>query len=261
MLERTANVGNVFHSVETWLCRIHMIVNKATGKCSLLILLDLTAAFDTVDQVVLLRDLKLLGIGGIDLKWFQSYLKKRKLTVEVGLESSNAADMETNIPQGSILHSIYNTVILHITFHNLTGHFYADDTELLLGVTNSEETMQKLQLVFESIIKWMSNRRLKLNIEKTKYMLIGSNSRLVKLSELSSLIVEGSSSDFKRHIRNLGFLFDSTLSMKNQLNDVFPFVIHSGLAEIGKRNILIYIWWGASSTTSTAYFANPAMLR
>ena len=47
-----------------------------------------------------------------------------------------------------------------------------------------------------------------------------TNSRLVELSELSSLIVEGISLDFKSPVRNLGILFDSTLSMKNQLDNV-----------------------------------------
>ena len=216
-----------FHSVETCLCRIYndMIVSKATGKCSLLILLDLTAAFDTVDQVVLLRDLKLLGIGGIALDWFQSYLKNRKFTVEVGVQSSDAADMVTGIPQGSILapmlFTVYTIELFYILQgHNVTSHFYADDTQLLLEVTNSEETIEKLELVFESIKKWMSSRKLKLNMEKTECMLIGSNSRLVELSEFSSLIVDGNSLDFKSPVRNLGILFDSTLSMKNQLNNV-----------------------------------------
>ena len=47
-----------------------------------------------------------------------------------------------------------------------------------------------------------------------------TNSRLVELSEFSSLIVEGISLDFKSPVRNLGILFDSTLSMKNQLDNV-----------------------------------------
>ena len=68
---------------------------------------------------MLLYNLKLLGIGGIALKWFQSYLKNRKVNVEVGLESSNATDMETGIPPENILApmllTVYTIVILHIT--------------------------------------------------------------------------------------------------------------------------------------------------
>ena len=106
------------------------------------------------------------------MKWFQSYLKNRKFTVEVGLQSSNAADMVTGIPQGSILAPMLFTVYKIELVYMLQGHnllysnFYADDTQLLLEVTNSEKTIEKLELVFESIKKWMSSRRLKLNMEK-----------------------------------------------------------------------------------------------
>ena len=110
--------------------------------------------------------------------------------------------------------------ILQLQGHNLTSPFYADDTQLLLEVTNSGETIEKLELVFDSIKKWMSSRKLKLNMEKIECMLLGSNNRLAELSEFSSLSVEGSSLDFKSHVRNLGILFDSTLFMKNQLNNV-----------------------------------------
>ena len=120
-----------------------------------------------------------------------------------------------------MLFTVYTIELFYILQgHNLTSHFYADDTQLLLEVTNSGETIEKLELVFDSIKKWMSSRKLKLNMEKIECMLLGSNNRLAELSEFSSLSVEGSSLDFKSHVRNLGILFDSTLFMKNQLDNV-----------------------------------------
>ena len=55
-----------FHSVETALCRVHNDLCKAISQseCSILILLDLSAAFDTIDRKLLLDDLKEWGIDG-----------------------------------------------------------------------------------------------------------------------------------------------------------------------------------------------------
>ena len=60
-----------------------LIINKSQGKDTILILLDLSAAFDTVDQDILLNDLFALGIDGIVLEWFRTYLKNNKLRVYV----------------------------------------------------------------------------------------------------------------------------------------------------------------------------------
>ena len=58
-----------FHFVETALCRVckDLICNKAEGKCSNLVLLDLSAAFDTVDHRTLPCDLENFGITGFAL--------------------------------------------------------------------------------------------------------------------------------------------------------------------------------------------------
>ena len=66
-----------FHLTET---SLHGIVSDLLeymdeGKCAILILLDLSPAFDTVDRELLIDDLMYIGVEGVALKWFKSYWK------------------------------------------------------------------------------------------------------------------------------------------------------------------------------------------
>ncbi len=78
-------------------------IAKADPKSSVLILLDLSAAFDTVNHQILLSTLSSLGITGIPLRWFESYLTGRSFRVAWGGEVSKAHQLVTGVPQGSVL--------------------------------------------------------------------------------------------------------------------------------------------------------------
>ena len=89
-----------FLSLETELCRLYidLICNKAEDKCSNLVLIDLSAAFDTVDHHTLLCDLKNLGITGFALSWFKAYLTDRIFKAIVNDEESEVGNMNYRVP-------------------------------------------------------------------------------------------------------------------------------------------------------------------
>ena len=79
-----------FHSTEIALLKIHndILTSMDAGKVTALTLLDLSAAFDTIDHTILLRRLDdWFGVTGKALDWFKSYLTGRcqriKLNVNV----------------------------------------------------------------------------------------------------------------------------------------------------------------------------------
>ncbi len=77
------------HSTETALIKIinDIRCNSDSGKISVLVLLDLSAAFDTVDHNILLERLgNWVGLSGMALKWFRSYLEGRGYYVSIGGE-------------------------------------------------------------------------------------------------------------------------------------------------------------------------------
>ncbi len=110
-------------------------IAKADSKSSVLILLDLSAAFDTVNHQILLSTLSSLDITGIPLCWFESDLTGRSFRVAWGGEASTEHQLVTGVPQGSVLgpllFSTYTTSLAPIIqAHGFSYHFYADDTAL-----------------------------------------------------------------------------------------------------------------------------------
>ena len=94
------------HSTETAMLKIKNDIDVALdqGDGVLLVLLDLCAAFDTIDHKIMLPRLKCYcGITGNALKWFKSYMENRTQTVLVKGSKSEPVNLTNGVPQGSVL--------------------------------------------------------------------------------------------------------------------------------------------------------------
>ena len=126
------------HSTETALVKIvnDILLGMNRQHVSLLVLLDLSAAFDTVDHTILLRRLETsFGVTGDALKWIASYLSARSQRVMINVVLSDRFDLSFGVPQGSclgpLLFSAYASKLFQVIKNNLpNSHAYADDTEL-----------------------------------------------------------------------------------------------------------------------------------
>jgi len=113
LLELLQSAYKMFHSTETALLKVQNDILQATdsGKSTILVLLDLSAAFDTVDHEVLLNRLsEQFGIRGIALQWIRSYLTNRSQSVLIDGEESDAWEILFGVPQGSVLGPILFTL-------------------------------------------------------------------------------------------------------------------------------------------------------
>ncbi|KAG5270734.1 hypothetical protein AALO_G00195980, partial [Alosa alosa] len=130
------------HSTETALVKIVNDLRLATdsNKVSILILLYLSAAFDTIDHSILIHRLaKWVGLSDNALNWFQTYITGRDFYISLGDHVSEKHDLPFGVAQGSclgpLLFSLYMLPLGNvISQHNVNFHSYADDTQLYISV-------------------------------------------------------------------------------------------------------------------------------
>ena len=216
------------HSTETALVKVtnDLLIASDEGLISVLVLLDLSAAFDTIDHHVLLQRLEhLIGIKGTVLNWFKSYLLDRSQFVHINGESSTCTIVSHGVPQGSVLGPILFTLYIIpigdiIRKHSINFHCYSDDTQLYLSLKPGETSgLTKLQACLKDIKNWMACNFLLLNTDKTEVIVLGpKNSRNTFSNDIATL--DGITLASSTTVRNLGVIFDQDLSFSSHIAQI-----------------------------------------
>ncbi len=154
------------HSTETALVKItnDLLLALDQGCISLLVLLDLSAAFDTIDHDILIdRSQNYTGVQGQALRWFRSYLSDHYYFVYLNGESSQLSPVKYGLPQGSVLGPLLFSIFMLplgniIRKYGISFHCYADDTQLYIS-TRPDETskLSKLTECVKNVKDWMTN--------------------------------------------------------------------------------------------------------
>lgn len=216
------------HSTETALCRIYndLLANIQDSKASLLILLDLSAAFDTIDHNLLINDLRDAGITGNALLLLQSYLTNRYQKVFTNKSNSTSLPLQLKygVPQGSvlgpILFSLYSSKLAKIMqAHGVEYHIYADDTQIYMPVTDLTLCKNKLDTILTDIKLWMHERKLKLNEGKTEIILINGLLKNNFVNDVNNIVLIKNVQPVES-VRDLGLILDSQLSLRSHFNTV-----------------------------------------
>ena len=217
------------HSTETALLRVHNDILQAIDKknCVMLVLLDLSAAFDTIDHDILLnRFEKTLGLTGSVLSWLKSYFSERYQSVNIKGKSSEKHPLKTGMPQGSVFGPFgfphYSGPLGAICRrHRIQYHLYADDTQLYISFTPSDcpTATSRLEACISEIRDWMKNNFLKLNDSKTEFLTFGSRHQLAKVPTLS-INIGDTTVPAASSARNIGAIFDCHLSMDKQISSI-----------------------------------------
>ena len=216
------------HSTETALVKIHDDICRAIGerKVVLLVLLDLSAAFDTVNHDLLLQILAKYKVGGTVLQWFKSYLSDREQVVLMQNVSSDPSILQCGVPQGSVLgpllFSVYTSTLGNLLRHsNVDYHLYADDTQVYIAVSPEElnEGVAKMEDCIRLVRSWMSHHHLKMNESKTEFLVL-SNKHIAQQIRCPELDVCGHMTAASATAKNIGVFIDTNMTMEAHITNI-----------------------------------------
>jgi len=195
---------------------------------TLLISLDLSAAFDTIDHSILLSRLNTsFGLTGTVYSWLKSYLTDRYQTVQIGQHSSTPTLCTSGVPQGSVLgpllFTIFTSPVSNIaSLHNVHQHQYADDTQLFISLSPTlfSAEISNLSGCLSALNSWFCINGLALNPDKSDAIVLETRQRSASYSSLTSVDDAGSTIALADHIKVLGVTLDKHLTFDDHVNSV-----------------------------------------
>jgi len=229
LISHTQSAYRPVHSTETALIKVtnDILDGLDGGDESVLTLLDLSAAFDTIDHTTLLKRLSTLyGISGPALAWFESYLCGRTQAVLVAGQMSPLVPLSFGVPQGSVLGPILFIMYTKplsslIQTHSVSNQSFADDTQLYKSSPPSQThaAILAVQTCIVDVKDWMSHNKLKLNDDKTEALLF--RKRSARLTDgPTSIRVGDTDICFSSSARNLGFTITSDMTLDKHISNI-----------------------------------------
>ena len=212
------------HSTETLNILVSDTILEAMHKSRLsaLILLDLSKAFDSISHSILLQKLSCVGASPESVKWFSSYLTGRSQRVRIGSTVSSPLSITHGVPQGAILSPLLFCIYLNdLPLAPQTCHLesYVDDSKVYLSFPIREmgHATQILEEDLYRVTKWCSENQLRINPDKTKFLLVGTQQLLRRLSTDMTLNFFGKTIKPVPSAKDLGVIVDSHLTYDSQI--------------------------------------------
>lgn len=211
------------HSCVTALLKISDDIRGAIDLdlVTILVLLDFSKAFDTVDHMILISKLaSQFMFSSYAVRLLGSYLMTRRQKTLVNGKSSDFLGLKSGVPQGSILGPLLFSCFINDCIEvmkNVTPHLYADDLQIYLSrrLGLVDDLVARINEDLENVVNWSNSNKLLLNLPKTCAIAIYKND-IVGIG-LPSIIVDGSIVPYSKSVRNLGVIFNSTLSWSDHV--------------------------------------------
>ena len=182
------------------------------SKVIAVVFIDFQKAFDCVNHTVLMDKLHSIGISGSFYDWLLNYLENRKQFVTVNGSNSELLEIDTGVPQGSLLgprfYSIYSNDLPEATT-NASVEMFADDTAVFCIGNTVDEVLSKIQKAIADLNKWAKDNFMTIHPAKTELMLL-SKSQFI--GPLQKICLGQKELSFVSNSKCLGIQIDNKLS-------------------------------------------------
>ena len=198
-----------------------LAVSMNAGNITGLIYIDISKAFDSIHHMRLLNKLSMLGLHLDLVNWFNTYLTRTHSTF-FNNTTSTKLPVTSGVPQGSVLGPLLFIIYINDMCDILTNCnmlLYADDCVIYNSHRNFETVSNNLQCDLDRLITWYSVNLMKVNIGKTKSMLVGTRQKIRNTPELQLKISDTLLSNVQCY-NYLGISTDCELSFNNYLNNL-----------------------------------------
>ena len=238
-----------FHSTIDALIKMHdyIIHNRRKNKKIIGIFLDLSKAFDSIDNDILIQKLLVYGVRGPFNDLIKSYLSDRKCLTSVNLVQSSVATIKFGVPQGSILgpllFSLYVNDIKTLS-NNAEINLFADDTNLFCTGNSYAEVIRSCNEVLKACSAWLYKNKLTLNVNKTHYVDFSKN----KICDVDKVLKFNNASLTENdHTNYLGMTFQHDLkwdshikALINKINSRIPLYYQIRNLLPKEKKVIIY---------------------
>lgn len=213
------------HSCTTALLHITDDIISATdqGLYTVLVLLDFSRAFDTLNHELLIAILRNIGLSVKTVALFKSYLCERTQKVRVDNDTSDPILLKSGVPQGSILGPVLFIIYSSFLANRIQcckAHFYADDTQLYYSFKGDlvNEASDLINRDLHQFISSANDHSLYINAKKSKIVVFGPKMLKDRVKTKLNIVVGHNKLEVVDKVKNLGIMIDSELKFEEHIN-------------------------------------------
>ena len=182
------------------------------------ILMDLSKAYDCISHELLIAKLECYGLSKNSLTLLLDYLTNRKQRTKIGSSFSSWHNIDTGVPQGSILGPLLFNIFLNDLFFAITESEvcnFADDNTLYCGDQDLDQVLDNLSHDLQNVIEWFKLNSMKANPDKFQFMVLGKNK-----PEFVSINIDGNLIKSSSEVVLLGITIDSELKFRKHIDEL-----------------------------------------